>query len=163
MSLRVRARAREDDGWLVDVITAAWGSLEIVTRGRLHRADQLAGLVAERAGLSVGLLTYHLESEALEVVTLQAMDSRTGVGSALLEAARDIALGQGCRRLWLVTTNDNAGAIRFYERVGMRRAAVHRGAIAESRRLKPSIPLRSADGLPIEDEWEFEWIFEEVG
>ena len=162
MSVRVRARAPEDDAWLAEVVAAAWGSLEVASRGRLHRADRLPGLVAERAGLRVGLLTYQLDHEALEVVTLQTTEPRTGVGGTLLEAARDIALENRCRRLWLVTTNDNRGAIRFYEHAGMRRAAVHRGAVAESRQLKPSIPLHGCDGEPIEDEWEFEWAFEEL-
>jgi hypothetical protein len=40
----------------------------------------------------------------------------------------------------------------------MRLAAVHRGAIAESRRLKPEIPLRGVGGHPIDDEIEFEWL-----
>jgi hypothetical protein len=58
--------------------------------------------------------------------------------------------------MWLITTNDNGPAIRFYEGRGMRIAAIHRGAIAESRKLKPEIPLFGVDGLPIDDEVEFE-------
>ena len=61
-----------------------------------------------------------------------------------------------CRRLWLITTNDNVPAIEFYKRRGLRLAAVHHGAIAESRKLKPEIPLFGVGGRAIEDEVEFE-------
>jgi hypothetical protein len=39
---------------------------------------------------------------------------------------------------------------------GWRQCAVHRGAVAEARRLKPQIPVNGHDGVPIEDEIEFE-------
>ena len=42
----------------------------------------------------------------------------------------------------------------------MRLAAVHRGAIAESRKLKPEISLFGVGGRPIEDEIEFELALE---
>jgi hypothetical protein len=55
-----------------------------------------------------------------------------------------------------VTTNDNLGALRFYQRRGLRLVALHVGAVAESRRLKPSIPEVGHDGIPIRDELELE-------
>jgi len=42
----------------------------------------------------------------------------------------------------------------------MHLAAVHRGAIAESRRLKPEISHFGVGGRPIEDEIEFELLLE---
>jgi hypothetical protein len=56
----------------------------------------------------------------------------------------------------VITTNDNLDAIRFYQRRGMRLVAVHRGAVDEARRIKPSIPLIGEHGIPIHDELEFE-------
>jgi ribosomal protein S18 acetylase RimI-like enzyme len=58
--------------------------------------------------------------------------------------------------MWLIMTNDNEPAIRFYQRRGMRIVAIHRGAIAESRKLKPEISFVGVGGRPIEDEVEFE-------
>ena len=62
----------------------------------------------------------------------------------------------GCRRLWLITTNDNLAALRFYQRRGFELVAVHRRAVAAARRLKPEIPLVGAHGIPIRDEIELE-------
>jgi hypothetical protein len=58
--------------------------------------------------------------------------------------------------MWLVTTNDNLAAIAFYRARGWRQAAVRRGAVSEARRLKPQIPAFGTNGLPKEDELEFE-------
>ena len=68
----------------------------------------------------------------------------------------DDARASGCRRVWLVTTNNNVGAIAFYERFGLKRCAVHRGAVSQARALKSSIPLLDGHGVPIDDELEFE-------
>jgi ribosomal protein S18 acetylase RimI-like enzyme len=93
------------------------------------------------------------------VVTLHAAQKVRGLGSALLEAAREKARELGCCRLWLITTNDNDPAIEFYERRGMALVAVHENALEESRRLKPEIPLTGLEGRPIRDELEFEYRF----
>jgi hypothetical protein len=58
--------------------------------------------------------------------------------------------------LWLVTTNDNTHALRFYHRLGFRLAALHPGAVEAARRLKPEIPLLGLDEIPIRDELELE-------
>jgi len=62
----------------------------------------------------------------------------------------------GCRRVWLITSNDNLDALRFYQRRGLRLVAVHRGAIDEARRVKPSIPATGEYGIPVRDEIELE-------
>ena len=90
------------------------------------------------------------------MVTIQSVIRRVGVATALLGAARDFARAQGCRRLWLVTTNENMAAISLYTRFGMVLVATHRGSMKEARCLKPRIPAFGPDGTPIEDELEFE-------
>jgi ribosomal protein S18 acetylase RimI-like enzyme len=82
--------------------------------------------------------------------------SRVGAGAALLEGVGALARGAGARRVWLITTNDNTHALRFYQRSGFDLVAIHRDAVAEARRLKPSIPLVGNDGVPIRHELELE-------
>jgi GNAT superfamily N-acetyltransferase len=116
----------------------------------------LPGFVAELDGATAGLLTYDIAGDSCEVVTIDAVETRRGVGSALLRAAGKAARSAGCRRLWLITTNDNVAALRFYLRNGMRLVAVHLDALERSRELKPSIPTHADDGTPLRDEWELE-------
>lgn len=51
------------------------------------------------------------------------------MGTVLVDRVVDVARGQGCSRLWLVTTNDNVDALRFYQRCGFRLSAVRCGAV----------------------------------
>jgi len=122
----------------------------------MHQADDLPGFIAMFRGEPSALLTYCAMNDELEVVSLHAAIPGRGLGSRLLAAARDRARDLRCRRLWLITTNDNEPAITFYSRWGMHLVAVHRGAIVESRKLKPEISRFGLGGRPIEDEIEFE-------
>ncbi|HEY0591378.1 MAG TPA: GNAT family N-acetyltransferase [Thermoanaerobaculia bacterium] len=134
-----------------------WGGAPVISRGVAHDPETLRGLVAEDGeGRPVGLLTLELRGEQCEVVTLDAIVPRQGIGTMLLAAAAAEAARAGCRRLWLVTTNDNAGALAFYRKRGLRLVAVHEGAMARSREIKPSIPLVGTNGIPIRDEIELE-------
>jgi hypothetical protein len=73
----------------------------------------------------------------------------------LVIAAADLAVAVGCRRYWVLTTNDNVDALRFYQRRGFRLTAVRCGAVDEARRtVKPEIPLTGDYGIPIRDEIE---------
>ena len=126
-------------------------------RGVLHQVDQLPGFIALLDNVPTGLLTYQVANGEMEVVTLNATVPGQGLGSRLLAAARSRLLALGCRRLWLITTNDNTPAMRFYQRQGMRLVAVHHNAVVDARQIKPEIPIR-VDGQPICDEVEFDLI-----
>ena len=134
----------------------AFGSTRVVSRGVLHNTLSLPGLVAEEGSTPVGIALYRIDQDQCEVVVLLSKRSRQGIGTRLMQAVQDLATEAACKRLWLITTNDNLGAMAFYKAIGMRLVAVHRGAIRESRKLKPEIPLIGNNGVPIEDEIEFE-------
>jgi len=104
----------------------------------------------------VGLLTYALEDGECEIVSLNALVEGRGVGSSLVHEAIKVARLHGCSRVWLITTNDNTQALRFYQRLGMVIVAIYPNAVAESRKLKPEIPEIGMDGIPIRDEIELE-------
>ncbi len=153
----VRQRRPEDDGWIDDLLVRYWGATVVATRGVVHRADRLPALVALRQGRRCGLCSYRVAAGALEVVALAAEPPRTGTGSALLAAVTAVARERSCRSLWLITTNDNLGALAFYQRQGLRLRAVHPGAVDEARRRKPSIPTVGEGGIPVHDEVEL-WL-----
>lgn len=154
--IRVREIREEDRHWVRDLIKKYWMSEVVVSRGRVYHADQLSGFIATDRGNRVGLITYRIEDDQSEIMTLNALIKRRGTGSALIEAVRTIAEKRQCKRLWLVTTNDNVPARRFYEKCGFTVAAIHRNAMEVSRKLKPEIPLLGVDDVPIRDEIEFE-------
>ena len=109
------------------------------------------------AGDLDGVLTYVIDGEDCEILTLHAEPRHTGAGTALIEAVERLAAEAGCTRLWLITTNDNVDALRFYQRRGFRLTAVHAGAVDLARaRLKPHIPELGDHGIPLRDELELE-------
>jgi len=131
-----------------------WRSEAVVSQGRVHQPADLPGFVAlaDDGRRIAGLVTYLIEGESWEVVTLDAVDEGRGVGSELLERAVRAARAAGCRRVQVVTTNDNMRALRFYQRRGFRLVALHAGAIERSRALKPEIPATGDHGIPLRDE-----------
>lgn len=161
-SLEVRALAEADRERAREILAASWGSTRVVSRGRLHDAGALPGLLACEGGAIAGLLTYRVDGGGMEVVTLDVDDAhlQRGIGRALLAEAEHVAIASGCARLWLVTTNDNVRAQRFYAALGWTHVATHAGAIADARRLKPEIPERGYRDVAIEDELEYERRFD---
>jgi GNAT superfamily N-acetyltransferase len=150
--IAIRPIRADDQEWIRSTLADAWGSTEVIGHGVRYDASTLPGLIAEARGRRVGLLTYDLTGTGLEVVTIDAVTPGAGVGTALLAAATQTARRAGAERLWLITTNDNLDALRFYQRRGLRIVAVTSDAVAESRRLKPSIPRVGAYGVELLDE-----------
>ncbi len=158
MDYEVRRVTGTDKGWVLEVVRG-WGADFVVTRGRKVYPTEIEGFYAvDGSGKKVGLVTYEVVGDECEMVTLDAFEKFSGVGTVLTEAVRQVATSRGCRRLWLITTNDNLDAIRFYQRRGFTIAAIHVNALAQSRKIKPSIPQIGLHGIPLRDEIEFEMI-----
>lgn len=155
-SFQIRSRTKDDEDWVGRSLELRWGSRRVVSKGRLFYPEKLDGLIAIRGGRPVGLLTFRFENDECEVITLDSFLEGQGVGSTLLNAVRDRAVSEGCHRLWLITTNDNLRALGFYQKWGLKIAAVHRDAVEESRKIKPEIPMIGKNGIPLRDEIEME-------
>jgi GNAT superfamily N-acetyltransferase len=141
-----------DVDWAAAALTEAFGAPVVVSRGVLHDPLTLPGFIARVDGEPVGLVTYHVTGDECEIVSINGY----GVGAALLAAAVDAIRRLGCRRAWLVTTNDNTRALRFYQRQGWDLVALHRDSVTAGRRLKPGIPALGLDGIPLRHELELE-------
>ncbi len=157
-SFDIRDLTAEDKTWVQRVLIQYWGSTVQITRGQRLQADELPGIVAVRDGSEVGLLTYHITNDACEIITHNSMAGHGGIGSCLLDAVRDKARALECKRLWLITTNDNTPALRFYQRRGFDLVALYRDAVTESRKMKPEIPNAGFDGIAIRHELEMEYL-----
>jgi len=154
--MKVRPRELVDRP-AVEAFLAERNSARVARLGELVDPLGYPALVAEEDGRLLGVLTYVHEREQCEILTLHASRQWRGIGSALVEAVERLAAQRGCTRLWVVTTNDNVDALRFYQRRGFRLAALHPGAVDGSRaRLKPEIPTVGDHGIPLRDEVELE-------
>lgn len=152
----IRAIEDSDRNAVGHILRENWGSNKIVSRGAIHDADKLPGFIAFSDNGIVGLITYDIKGTRCEIVTLNSLIENLGIGTSLIDKVREKGIDSGCKSLWLITTNDNFPAIRFYQKRGFNITAVHEGAIEKSRQLKPEIPLIGLDGIPIRDEIEME-------
>lgn len=156
--IHIREIMPGDKTWIISLVTQRWGSKRIVTRGVIYEVDQLPGYIAILASKRVGLLTYHISGRDFEIVTLDSVLEGKGIGTSLISAAQEKATNANCTRIWLITTNDNLPALRFYQKRGFRISALHRDALKKSRLLKPEIPQVGMYGIPLRDEIELELI-----
>ncbi|MHA1247722.1 MAG: GNAT family N-acetyltransferase [Candidatus Thorarchaeota archaeon] len=154
MKLDIRPVTDDDRDWVSSLIRTEWGSEIVVSRGHVHRPSSLEGLIAFSAESPAGLLTFTVEGDNCEIVTLNALVMGMGVGTALLSALENELRKRGVSHVWVVTTNDNLRALRFYQRRGYRISAVYPGAADNARKIKPEIPVRGLYGIEIHDEIE---------
>ena len=133
-----------------------WFTTAMVLRGRVIDMTKTDGYFASQGGKIIGLVTYIFYQDVCEITSLDSLAENRGLGTRLLDMAVDAARENGCRRVVLITTNDNIRAIRFYQKRGFDMAHLYRNALDVSRRLKPEIPLIGEDSIPLRHEIEFE-------
>ncbi len=140
-------------------LEAHWGSVQIVSRGQVHEADSLPAFIAIWDEQVVGLVTYHIHDGMCEIISLDSLMVKIGVGTALVQAVVQDVTQFACKRVWLITSNDNLSALGFYQRRGFRLVAVYQGALDAAREIKPNIPQIGMENIPIHDEIELElWL-----
>ena len=130
-----------------------WSGEEMLAHGEVFRPEQLEGFVNDDW---TGLVTYSIVGDSCEIISLDALKEGGGTGTALTQAVVDEAGKRGCRRVFLSTTNDNLHALGFYQRRGFELVSIRRGAVTESRKRKPGIPLTGDNEIPMRDEIELE-------
>jgi GNAT superfamily N-acetyltransferase len=128
--IRVRVKQAEDQPWIEALLQERWGGTVVITHGTRFDAARLPALVA---GDREGLATYQKRDRVTaELITLDVRSPHQGVGTALIEALSALLTGEGVRRLFVTTTNDNLEALRFYQRRGFRFAALRQTTTAGS-------------------------------
>jgi RimJ/RimL family protein N-acetyltransferase len=149
---KVRPLNDSDKEWLEAFTIEHWGAKEVVVHGTIFLPTTLPGFVAELGDLPMGVITYQIRQNDCELVTLNCVVKRQGIGTALIQIVEETAQKAGCRRITLVTTNDNLDAMRFYQRRGYRLSAIHYGAVTAARNVKPVIPVVGDYGITLQDE-----------
>lgn len=135
-----------------------WGGEEMISRGNVYRPEQLEGFVIEDENEWIGLLTFLIQDDECEITSLDSLREGQGIGSLLIDKAIEEGRLRNCGRLFLITTNDNLNALGFYQKRGFEIVTIYRGAIHESRKKKPGIPLIGYNNIPLRDEIELEII-----
>lgn len=155
-NFKIRAIKDCDREWIRKFISKEWSSEKSVSRGKIYYPHNLPGFIAFKNKKYLGLITYNIKKDSCEIITLNTIVKKKGIGSALVEKVKKVAKKSGCKRLWLITTNDNTDALRFWQKIGFFIKATYPNAMSFSRKLKPEIPEIGNYGIPIRDEIELE-------
>ena len=155
-SLLIKPIDKLDIEWIKLLLKEEWGSEQIVTRGKVLNATAIPGFKAVLNDKNIGLIKYFINKDECEIVTLNSLEEGKGIGTKLVQEVIKIAKKERCRRVWVITTNDNKNAINFYKKRDFSLKKVHVNAIEMSRKLKPGIPKIGINNIPIKDELELE-------
>lgn len=138
-----------------EFIISHWFTTDMVIRGNIFDMTILDGYATYENEEVIGLITYKFEDNECEIMSLDSLKEKQGIGTALLNKVIEIAKVKGCTKVKLITTNDNINAIKFYQKRGFDMAKLYHNAVDTSRKLKPSIPLLGDFDIPLKHEIEF--------
>ena len=138
-------------------IVEHWFTREMVVHGECFDLGKVEGFYVENDGAITGLLTYRVFDGTMEILSLDSIHENQGIGTSLLNMAIFEANALKCRRIMVITTNDNLRALRFYQKRRFDIVALHRNALDLARKLKPEIPNKGIDGIPLRHEFELEF------
>ena len=139
-----------------EFILKQWYSMVMVVHGESISLENADGWFASEDEIIIGLITYRIVNSEMEILSLDSLREKNGIGTALINKVIEVAKNKDCTRIKLITTNDNLSALRFYQKRGFEMARLYRNAVEESRIVKPQIPLTGEDGIPIRHEIELE-------
>ena len=135
-----------------------WGGEPLVVRGEKYFPSAMPGLISRRDGRLEGFLFYNIDNRGLEIIVFEIFEKFRGLGTRFLDRVKEIARSRGITRIFLMTTNDNLDALRFYQKRGFHLCALHVNSVEVSRKMKPTIGHVGDYGIPVRDELDLELI-----
>jgi ribosomal protein S18 acetylase RimI-like enzyme len=116
----VRAATLAEYPRLKELALHFWRETEVESFGRVYDVLTLPALLGYVDDELVGFLSYAVEEGALNIVMLNVSPTYQGfgLGKGLLKAALAEARKRDLSRLIVATSNDNLGALDFYQRAG---------------------------------------------
>jgi len=147
----VREATPKDTHAIEEICDRAWGETEIDVFGRTFDVLSCDNLIAlDEAGKLIGLISCAVNGGELAVVMYSVYPEAQGrgVGSALLEAAKESALARSLPALKAAVSNDDLPLLYFYQRHGFAITEIVPGLLAD----KLGYAGVGFAGIPIRDE-----------
>lgn len=85
--MKVRDKEPEDQPWIEKFLSERWGAVRVIVHDEIFEAHLLPALVAgEKEGLATFRILQTNQFKFAELITLDAVTTDQGVGTALIEA-----------------------------------------------------------------------------
>lgn len=68
-----------------------WGSTEMVISTGVYQCDTLDGFIFEGTNQIIGLVTYVIKDNEMEIISLDSLQEGKGIGSSLMKSVEYIA------------------------------------------------------------------------
>lgn len=150
----IKIISSENRNQINEFIKLHWFSTDMVVRGEIVDMTTTNGFVMYNDGEIIGVVTYRIKASECEIMSLDSLREKQGIGATLLNKVIEAAKDENCLRVKLITTNDNINALRFYQKRGFDMLNLYCNALDISRKLKPSIPLTGDFGITLRHEIE---------
>jgi GNAT superfamily N-acetyltransferase len=158
-ALKIRPATPADNKWLDELMNRDWGGLPLVIRGKKYYPSTLDGIIAENESGIAGFLYYEVRDKDCEIIVFEVFDKFKGTGTIVLNKLKEVAKDKNHQRIYLMTTNDNLDALRFYQKRGFHICGVHIDSVKNSRKIKPTIGMIGDHDIPVRDEIDLEFVF----
>ncbi len=153
--LRTRLIKKNSCPILTSLILEHCGGDSMVVHGEEFILTSLPVFACSKDDEIHGFCIFKENEKHIEIIALNAFPPGEGIGRMLIGEVIRYAEAYGKFQIKLTTTNENAGAITFYKKMGFELYAVDTDAVTRARLIKPSIPLFSEQGILIKDELHF--------
>lgn len=148
----------QDAQVIKNLMSKHWGGEPLIIRGQAYYPSKLPGIFALEDTKIIGLLFYEIKNHECEIVVFEVFDKFKGIGTQMLNKLIEIAKNLHCTRIFLMTTNDDLDALRFYQRRGFHLCGIHFNTHAKAKELKPNLGDIGDYDIPIRDEIDLEMI-----
>ena len=135
-----------------------WKTDYMISKYKIHYVDNLESFVYLENNTIVGILTFVIENNDIEIVSLDSFKENNGIGSLLINEIIKYYKINNFKKVWLVTTNDNLHALKFYQKRNFNISNIYLNAVNKAREIKPSIPKNGYDDIPILHEIELTYL-----
>ena len=88
----------------------------MIIRGKEIDMTKTEGFYFREGEDIIGLITYMVYDNLLEIISLDSLHENQGIGSKLLGAVIHEAKERKLQKIVLITTNDNINAMKFYQK-----------------------------------------------
>lgn len=152
--LALRPADPADRDRIAELALYFWGETEVECFGQVYEVRDLPAFVACDGDQVVGLASYAVEKEALNLVMLNVLSGYQGrgAGRALVAAVEGAARARGLGRVIVATSNDDLLALYLYQRCGFHLTGVKAGRLVEHHGGEES----GFAGIPVRDEIQLE-------